>query len=291
MSVRTIYKSEEGKINILNYYESYLKIFDVNFERVHVETRFGQTHTLITGPKEAKPIFIFQGGNCISPMTLSWFSSLFGEYRIYAPDTVGHPGYSAETRISAKDESFALWVSDLMEHFKVEKSAFIGPSYGGGIILRLAAFIPEKIACSVLLAPSGLKLGSKIKMIQKILLPMILFNMNSSQKQLQKIADVMSYNSMKEVDKNVIGEIFKHVKLVQDMPKLTEKRELLKYSSPTLVLVGKEDIFFPAEKVIKSSEKIIPNLVTATYDMGHFPDEESLMEINTTIKQFLADNY
>ncbi|MGM0884928.1 MAG: alpha/beta fold hydrolase [Bacillota bacterium] len=291
MSAHTIYKSEEGKSKILNYYEWYLKLFEVDFERVYVDTRFGRTHTLVTGPKEAKPLFIFQGGNCISPMTLSWFSELFGEYRIYAPDTVGHPGYSAETRISAKDESFALWVSDLMEHFKVKKSAFIGPSYGGGIILRLAAFMPEKIACSVLVAPSGLKLGSKIKMIQKILLPMILFNMSSSQKQLQRIADVMSSRSMKEMDKNIIGEIFKHVKLEQEMPKLTDKRELLNYFSPTLVLAGKEDIFFPAEKVIKTSEEIITNLVTTSYDMGHFPDEVSLMEINTSIKQFLAGNY
>jgi hypothetical protein len=45
-------------------------------------------------------------------------------------------------------------------------------------------------------------------MIQKILLPMILFKIKSSQRQLQKIADVMSFNSMKEIDTNIIGEIF-----------------------------------------------------------------------------------
>lgn len=291
MSKNTIYKSEEGKRKILNYYESYLKLFEVEFQREYVNTRFGKTHTLVSGPIDGKPIFVFQGGNCINPMTLSWFSSLLEEYRIYAPDTIGHPGYSAETRISAKDESFALWVSDLMEHFKVEKSAFIGPSYGGGIILRLASFMPEKIACSVLVAPSGLKLGSKMKMIQKILLPMILFNMNSSQKQLQKIADVMSFKSMKEIDKNIIGEIFTHVKLEQDMPKLTEKRELLNYSSPTLVLAGRKDIFFPDEKVIKKAEEIISNLVTTTYEMGHFPSEEFLKKMNNDIKQFLAVYY
>ncbi|MEC0092304.1 alpha/beta fold hydrolase [Paenibacillus macquariensis] len=146
MSEHTIYKSEEGKRKIHNYYESYLRMFDVDFQRVYVNTRFGNTHTLVTGPVDGKPLFILQGGNCINPMTLSWFSTLFGEYRIYAPDTIGHPGFSAETRISAKDESFALWISDIMEHFEVEKSAFIGPSYGGGIILRLATFMPEKIA-------------------------------------------------------------------------------------------------------------------------------------------------
>jgi pimeloyl-ACP methyl ester carboxylesterase len=291
MGVHTIYKSEEGKRKILSYYESYLKLIEVEFQRVHVNTRFGKTHTLVTGPVDGKPIFILQGGNCINPMTLSWFSTLLGEYRIYAPDTIGHPGFSAETRISAKDESFALWVSDLMEHFKVEKSAFIGPSYGGGIILRIATFMPEKIACSILVAPSGLRLGSKMKMLRKIFLPMILFKINSSQRQLQKIADAMSFNSMKEIDKSIIGEIFTHIKLEQNMPKLTEKRELLNYFSPTMVLAGTEDIFFPAGKVIETAEAVIPNLTTITYEIGHFPSDEALKKMNNDIKQFLYANY
>ncbi|MOA46884.1 Carboxylesterase YbfK [compost metagenome] len=99
MSKSTIYKSEEGKKSILHAYDAYLKMLEINFERVNVNTRFGKTHTLVTGPENGKPLFIFQGGNCINPMTLSWFLPLMKEYRIYAPDTIGHPGYSAETRI------------------------------------------------------------------------------------------------------------------------------------------------------------------------------------------------
>ncbi|OAB47152.1 alpha/beta fold hydrolase [Paenibacillus antarcticus] len=292
MREHTIYKSEEGKRKILKYYESYLKLFDVDFQREYVNTRFGHSHTLVTGPVDGKPLFILQGGNCINPMTLSWFSSLLGQYRIYAPDTIGHPGFSAETRVSPKDESLALWISDIMEHFKVEKSAFIGPSYGGGIILRLATFMPEKIACSVLVVPSGLQLGSKMKMIHKILLPLMLYKMNSSQVQLHKIADVMSFNSMKTIDENIIGEIFTHVKLEQDMPKLTEKKELANYSAPTMLLVGKKDIFFPAINVMRAAEAIFPNLVTTiTYEMGHFPSQELFKEINNDIKMFLDVNY
>lgn len=291
MSNRTIYKSQEGKNNILQAYETYISSMGAEFERIFVETRYGRTHTLATGPKDAKPIFIFQGGNCINPMTLSWFSALFPDYRIYAPDTVGHPGYSAETRISAKDDSFALWISDLMEHFEVEKSAFIGPSYGGGIILRLAAFMPEKIACTVLVVPAGIKLGSKGKMIRNILLPMILYKLNSSQIQLQNIADAMSAGCMRETDKRIIGDIFKYVKLEQDMPKLTEKRELMNYSSPTLVLTGREDIFFPAGKLMKASEQLFANAVIRDYPIAHFPDPESLKVMNQDIRQFLAEHY
>lgn len=246
---------------------------------------------LITGPKDAKPLIIFQGGNCINPMTLSWFTSLFGEYRIYAPDSIGHPGYSAQTRISAKDDSFAMWVSELLDYYKLEKCAFIGPSYGGGIILRLAAFMPERIACAVLLVPSGLRLGSKLKMIHKILLPMFIYLLSSSRIHLQRIADTMSNHSMKEVDKHIIGEIFRYVRLEQDMPKLTNKQELQRYTSPTLVMAGTEDILFPAPKVVESAKRVITNVETVTYEMGHFPDQASLLKINTAIRQFLADHY
>ncbi|WP_307205009.1 alpha/beta fold hydrolase [Paenibacillus harenae] len=155
-------------------------------------------------------------------MTLSWFTPLLTKFRIYAPDTIGHPGYSSESRISAKDESFALWVSDLMDHFNIKQSGFIGPSYGAGIILRLATYMPERIACSVLVAPSGLEIGSKLTMIKKILLPLILFNRTSSDNQLQNIADAMSHHSMDELDKQILGELFTSVKLEQNMPKQTE---------------------------------------------------------------------
>ncbi len=62
---------------------------------------------LVMGPIDGKPLFILQGGNCYNPMTVSWFFPLFNKYRIYAPDTIGHPGYSDQKKISVKDNSYA----------------------------------------------------------------------------------------------------------------------------------------------------------------------------------------
>lgn len=292
MGKHTIYKNEKGKQTILDFYELYLAKFEVNFERVFVETSFGKTHVLVTGPKDGRPIFIFQGGNCINPMTLSWFLPLLQNYRVFAPDTIGHPGFSDENRISARDESFACWISELMEHFDVEKSAFVGPSYGAGIILRLAAFMPEKIACSVLVSPAGIHLGSKLEMIKKILVPLMLFKLNGSSKQMNKIANIMSDHSMKEIDKEIIGNIFQFVKLEQEMPKLTEKRELVNYTAPTMVIVGHKDVFFPEKEIQKAVKEIIPNLTNyQTFEMGHFPSQEHLSKINDKITEFLHIHY
>ncbi|SFB24108.1 MULTISPECIES: alpha/beta fold hydrolase [unclassified Bacillus (in: firmicutes)] len=292
MKEHKIYKNEHGKKEILNSYEEYLPSLDVPIEREYVDTQYGKTHVLILGPKDAKPLFIFQGGNCINPMTLSWFYPLFEEYRIYAPDTIGHPGYSDQMRISASDNSFAMWTTELLEHYSIEKCAFLGPSFGAGIILRLATFIPDKIACSVLVSPAGLKLGSKIGMIKKILLPLLLLKVTSNRKYMARIADNMSYESMKDMDKSIIANIFKHVKLEREMPKLTTKGELKDYSAPTLVMAGNYDVFFPAEKIKNAAADVIPNLVTfKSYDMGHFPSPEYVVKINDEIKSFLREHY
>ncbi|MBP3953347.1 alpha/beta hydrolase [Bacillus sp. YZJH907-2] len=288
----TIYKSNEGKKGIQKHYEHYLDSFRFDVERVYVDTSFGKTHVLVAGPKDGKPLFIFQGGNCINPMTLSWFAPLVETYRVYAPDTIGHPGYSDENRVSAKDQSFAQWSEELMDFFTIKRCAFIGPSYGAGIILRLATYMPEKIDCAVLVSPAGFRLGSKLKMIKEILIPLVLFNLTSSQKYLIEITGRMSASSMKEIDKIIIGDVFKHVKLEQDMPKLTEKDELSNYQAPTLVIAGKKDVFFPQSKIYKAAKEIIPNLKGfITYGMGHFPSEVHLVNINKEIKEFLKLHY
>ncbi|MDI6562192.1 MULTISPECIES: alpha/beta fold hydrolase [Bacillus] len=291
MEIRSIYKSE-GKKLITQHYNDYLKSFDFDVEQIYVDTSYGKTHVLIAGPPEGKPIFIFQGGNCINLMTLSWFLPLVEKYRIYAPDTIGHPGYSSENRMSAKDNSFAEWIKELMDYFSIDRSAFVGPSYGAGIILRLAAFMPEKIDCSVLVSPAGIGLGSKFKMIQHILLPLVLFKATSSQKYLNKITDTMSDNSMKEMDKKLIGDIFKYIRLEQEMPKLTTKEELTSYRSPTFIIAGKKDIFFPESTLMKVASDIIPNLIAfKAYDMGHFPSKEHLLHMNNDILDFLKKYY
>lgn len=289
---KSIYKSVEGKRVLHEHYERYVKSFPSPTERRYVSTSFGETHVLVAGPPEGKPVFLFQGGNCINPMTLAWFTPLLNKYRIYAPDTIGHPGYSAETRISAKDESFAKWIEELMSEFHIPNCAFIGPSYGAGIILRLATYLPEKITCSVLVSPAGIKLGSKRKMIKEILLPLLLFHSFSPDKNLNKIAAVMSDHSMKEVDKQIIGDVFRYTRLEQDMPKLTEPNELANYHAPTLVIAGKKDVFFPEENITPVAKNIFPNLIDCkSYDMGHFPSEEYLSIINKDILEFLKKYY
>lgn len=289
---KSIYSSEIGKAILQKGYDTYLKSLDVNTESIFVQSRFGKTHVLTMGPRNGKPLFVFQGGNSINPVTLSWFLPLSSTYRIYAPDTIGHPGYSAEKRISGKDESLALWVSDIMDTLQVDSSAFIGPSFGGGIILRLASLMPEKISCAILIVPAGIKFGSKLKMIKHILSPLMMYKFTNREIYLQQIFQAMSAGTMNKSDQKVISNIFKFVKLEQKMPNLATKKELRGFDAPTMLIAGENDVFFPTSRLRRPAMEILPNLkLFKSYTMAHFPSNFYLKLIQKDIVHFLEKYY
>lgn len=64
MCSKSIYRNPEGEQKVLALYKSALKRLEIKFEEQMVDTRYGITHILITGPKESPPLIIFQGGKC-----------------------------------------------------------------------------------------------------------------------------------------------------------------------------------------------------------------------------------
>ncbi|MBB3113446.1 pimeloyl-ACP methyl ester carboxylesterase [Paenibacillus phyllosphaerae] len=290
--METIYRSQQGKEALLSSYESYLTELAVPFERTYVKTRYGATHVLESGPPNAQPLVILQGGNCLNPMTLSWFRPLLQEYRIIAPDTIGHPGRSSERRISAQDNSFAYWLADILTHYGLKRSAFIGPSYGGGLILRLAACMPERIACAILVNPAGMIAGPTGRMIRDVLVPLLGYRLFRSSASLNRIADAMAIGAIDDEESRVLGEILQYVKLERNMPKLVDTEELFYYRAPTLVLASSRDLFFPGEEVAKRAKEVIPNLAgSIVYEGGHFPPPQVKRRMNDDIQRFLAMFY
>lgn len=291
MTPKSIYKSKEGKEKITSLYDKALQQLNLPYDSKMVDTRYGKTHILLIGPEKGLPVFIFQGGNTVNPVTLSWFKPILTKFRIYAPDTIGHPGLSSENRISPKDDSFGKWVVDILDYFKLKQVNMIGPSYGAGIILRTASFFPKRISKTVLLVPSGIGSGSISKMMFKIVFPMLMYRMLPNQKRLKKAVKPMVSDSIDEISLNVIGAVYRYVRLETKMPKLTTQEELHDFKAPTMIFSSENDIFFPANKVNSQAKKIIPNLIQAEILKGnnHFPSSKSLENINHRIIKFLSD--
>ena len=100
-TMKTIYKSETGKKRILELYDQQLKRLTVPYRDVSIQTSYGRTHLIETGSLKGEPLLVFHGGNATTAYNLLACDFLFSDFHIYAVDTIGHPGKSAETSLSA----------------------------------------------------------------------------------------------------------------------------------------------------------------------------------------------
>jgi pimeloyl-ACP methyl ester carboxylesterase len=290
----TIYRSPAGELELLRLYDRSRERLGVGIEDLMLRTRFGHTHLLVAGPENAPPVIVFQGGNVVSPVSLSWFLPLADEYRLYAPDTIGHPGRSAQVRLSPRDASFGEWTRDLLDGLGLERAAFVGPSYGGGIVLRMAAHAPERISRAALVVPSGLGSGSLYRMLREVAAPMLLYRLAPSRERLERAVRPLYAGEPDRIDEEVmeqVGAVFRHVRLETKFPKPATRAELSGFTAPTLVLAAEHDLFFPPERVIPHAREVIPNLAAAEAldGCGHLPSADCTRRIREKIRAFLAE--
>ncbi|MBY0121765.1 alpha/beta fold hydrolase [Bacillus sp. S/N-304-OC-R1] len=286
--MKTIYKDPEGKKKILEIYDKMTDGLNTIFESKYVDTRFGKTHILVGGNQGAEPLICFHGGNVVNPITLKWFEPLAKHYQIFAPDTIGHPGKSDEVRLNPKSNEYAQWVCDFMDGIGIKKANFIGPSYGGGILIRLAAYAPERIEKAVFLVPSAIAGGKISNMMKKILIPLALYKLFPNERNLVRASKEMFDTNIEPELLLQIKYVYDYVKLETAFPSYATKEELENFHAPTLIFAAEHDVFFPAKEVIPRAKNIFPSLSKAItlQNASHFQNENNLKIIIEEIEQF-----
>lgn len=286
----TIYKSSEGEAKILKIYNWFQNDLGVIFDDRMVDTRFGQTHILVTGPEKGQPVVVTHGGNSITPQGLQGLLPLLklGRYRLYAPDTIGHPGKSAQVRLSSRDQSYGKWLFDVLDGLGLDSALFIGGSFGAGIILRLAAYAPRRIARMALVVPSGIVTTPFYSMLFRITLPYLMYLLLPSRKSLYRAVRWMG-NDIGEDVLQLIEAVFEHVRVQAAMPRPANKAELEKFTAPTLVIAAENDALFPGEMVTKRAKRIFHNLavVECLKEGTHYSSKRDREYINKRLVEFL----
>ena len=240
---RSIYKKPEGETRILELYDSFQKGLGVVCSDRMVSTRFGTTHVLVTGPEQGLPIVITHGGNSINPQGLRGLMPLLKQerYRLYAPDTIGHPGKSAQVRVSAGDQSYGQWLNDVLDGLGLDKAVCIGGSFGAGILLRLAAYAPQRIIKMALFVPSGIVSVPFTSMVFRIGLPYFLYLLFPSHPRLYRAVQWMG-NDIEDDILQLIEAVFQHVRVEAEMPRPVTKAELANFTAPTLIIAAEKDV-------------------------------------------------
>ncbi len=269
--MKTIYKSEKGKKEIIKLYDSQLSRLKNPWKDVYADTSYGRTHIVETGNLLGEPLLVFHGGNATTAYNLLACDFLMKDFHIYAVDMVGHPGKSAETSLPAKGYEYGKWVSEVIDGLKVNKISLFGGSFGAGVIAKTMCVCPHKIKRVVLYVPSGIKNASAIKSAS-MMLPMIAYWVTGKDKWLKKCMLPMAIT-----EDNITDDIYETAKLSIDyikvktgMPGNVDEELMKRCNAPTLVIAAERDCLFPGKGVIERAKKIIPNCETCLLEgRGH----------------------
>ncbi len=151
-----LYKSVDGYRAIMEWYESLVEKIGVPFEALYVNTRFGRTHLLAAGPKEAPALFLISGVAGCAPLWRKQLESLSANFRVYALDIPGQPGRSDPNPPSFLNDDYCDWLVDVLDDLGIERAHVAGISAGAWIAMRFGSLHPGRVRKVVMLGPTGI---------------------------------------------------------------------------------------------------------------------------------------
>jgi len=285
----SIYKGRKAEAEILALYDEALAGLGAGYESLTVPTTYGDTHVLALGPEDAPPALFLPGGNFLNPTCLRWFQRLADVHRVYAPDLIGQPGKSAQTRLSARGDDHALWTGDVLDGLGLKSVPVVGLSYGAGLAIRLMGRAPGRVARAVLVSPAGVASGKMRQMVTQVVVPMLGYRLRPTGERLMRAARPI-LTEPDDAAVRQLGAIYRNVRLDAGLPRMAKEDELQGFEGPVVVFAAEDDVFFPAHAVLPRAREIFPNLVRAECLRGchHVPSPSALTIVNGYIKGFFA---
>lgn len=252
-----VFKSEAGRLAFAEAYAAALRSWPVPFEALDVETRFGTTRVIASGPKGAPAVVLL---HCMAGTAIVWrpnVAALSRRLRVYAVDIPAQPNLSVLTRKIRNRTEQALWFTDLLEALGEETASIVGNSYGGFLALSQACLTPERVDRLILISPAGTFTGLGFGFYLRALPSMILGG--GAQDMMGAVENGVP---LEEDWKALVNLAMKTGRMSQMGfgPKPLTAQELKPLRSPPLLIIGDREVMYRPEQELALARSRIPGL-------------------------------
>lgn len=274
----TIYKTVNGKTEVLDFYNSILKDWTSPYQEHQISTTYGSTFVMESGKKSLPKIVLLHGSGSNSAMWKADVAEYSKNFHVIAVDVIGECGKSAASRPKFKDKHYSDWLNEVFEKLKINKASIIGCSLGAWIATEFAVYFPKKTEKLVLIAAAGI---TPLRISSVVLIMVISAVGKWGFNKLNK----MIYRDL-VIDKTAL----QFASLVQEhfIPRteilpVFSTTELENIASPVLFIGGETDCFYNSKKTAKRLKKSVANIQNVILkNTGHVVVHQS-----ETIQQFI----
>lgn len=255
----SLYQSTFGKQEILNLYETKLNSLGIDYEYKLVNTKFGFTNIILTGNPENPPIILVHGSNACAPISLETYPQLHKHFAVYAVDILAQPNKSAETRLNMKDDSYGVWMNEVIDQLNLQSVSMAGFSFGGLVILKTLEYKETKIKEVFLSAPAYIVNGSPFRLLSKVFLPMMLYKKFNADAQAEKLINRL-FTDADPFALTFLKKVIQYFSMDFSPVPIIPRKKANKITTPIHIFASQQDLLFPGNKMIKRARKIFPSL-------------------------------
>ncbi len=150
---RSIYRSAIERERLFACYDRMLADWPVPLTTSFVQTSFGATHVLCSGPEHGNPVVLLHPGRSNSALWRRNVAELSRKFRLYAIDIIGDAGKS-EPEGALPFGFDRPWLLQILDSLFLDRVDLVAVSRASQIAVNLAAYVPDRVGRLVLVSAS-----------------------------------------------------------------------------------------------------------------------------------------
>ncbi len=270
------FRSLEAQQAYLSFYDEQARQWPVPSQTQLVKTSFGETFVRVQGPVDGQPLILLPGD---TENSLSWIpviESLSKTHRTFAIDHIYDNGRSIYSRPITGPDDFVTWLDELLSEIGLKQINLLGYSYGGWQAALFALAHPERLQKLVLLAPSATVLPPGMGLLARAFVYFFLPTAFITKRYFywygpDAIREDRTRNRLDEmIEEDLLARrCFKRRCFVA--PTVLSDNDWQKLQTPTLFLVGENELTYSAEQAVQRLRAIAPSVETKiASDTDHY---------------------
>jgi pimeloyl-ACP methyl ester carboxylesterase len=204
---------------------------------------------------------LFHGGGANSSTWIGDIAAFSRNYRVYAVDMIGEPGFSAEKRPPLASDAHAAWLDDVWKALEITSASVVGVSLGGWLGIDYAVRRPGRVRSLTLISPAGIGRQNYGLLAQATVL--LMCGARGRRRALRLVSG--SARVPPEVTE-FLEAIFSHFRpRIERLPLRTDD-ELARLVMPVQVILGRQDAMIRSAETRERMERTVGNLQVTWLD-------------------------